>query len=73
LPSPTEPIYEYGDYMVGGVRDFGPDRNDNDKADFFFVWGAWHFGTDQMLLWMEPHAATGFSHSDARASAVNGL
>jgi len=54
LPSPTEPIYEYGDYMVGGSRDFGPDRNGNGKADFFFIWGAWHFGTDQMILWMEP-------------------
>ena len=56
LPSPTQSIYEYGDYMVGGARDFGPDRNGNGKADFFFVWGAWHFGTDQMILWMEPPA-----------------
>ena len=57
LPSPTVPIYEYGDYVYGTTTGSNADRSANGRLDFRLAWGAWHFGSDQMILLMESSPA----------------
>lgn len=59
LPSPTVPIYEWGDRshaLMCGPEEGRPMRVDldgNGKADVLMAFGSWHFGSDQYLFLME--------------------